>query len=127
MVHFIELMMAGGKQRPPGNDLRPEGLALLDHLSYGFLLDRHASEEHIVGLRNIVIVQSFNVHIDEFLVPIPGKHRSDREQAEGRETRLLGDELQSMFEAPEGFGEDRIDEENLHDAPIRERRLTFAV
>ena len=48
VIHPLEFLMPGGKQRPAGDNLRPRLIAARNHLPGGFRLDGHPAQENKV-------------------------------------------------------------------------------
>jgi hypothetical protein len=77
-------------------------------------VDDHPAQKDVIDPAQIVVANIRYVQIDQLEIPRGRQHRRDSQQAERRESGLLGYELQYVPEAPECVGIARINKKHFH-------------
>jgi hypothetical protein len=114
MIHLRERLRFRREQRTARNHLQPPGPTALDDFLRRSPLNGHSPDEDHLRPREIVLPQILHIDIHQPRSKFVGQHGGHREQAQGRIGRFLPDELQGVFEAPEGIGVCRVDQQYVH-------------
>ena len=123
MVDLLGAFLTGCKQRATRHDPGSEFPASGDDPVHGFLVNPHGADEHVVGPFDVLVAQRLDPHIHQFLLPQRGKHRRHRQQAQGRQQGLFGDDPQRMLEAPECLRTFRANQKYLSRLPWYDDRM----
>ena len=114
MIHPLEFLMPGGKQRSASNDLRPHLVASGNNLPRRIRLNRHPAKKDVVGPSEILGGERGQIEIDKPLLPIERQESGNGQQSQGRLPGFLGNEPESVLERPEVIRIFGADEKDIH-------------
>ena len=115
VLDFRERLVAGGEQRPAGDDGFLQRRAPRHDFVDGFLLHDHRAEQHVIRPAQIFVLEPFHIQVHQLEFPFRRQHRGHRQQAQRRHGRLAGNEPHGVLETPKRVGRPRTDEKYFHE------------
>ena len=111
---FRERLVAGGEQRPAGDDGFSQRRATRHDFAHGILLHDHRAQQNIIRPAQVFVLEPFHVQVHQLEFPFRRQHGGHRQQTQRRHGGLAGNKADGVFETPKRVRRPGADEQNIH-------------